>query len=306
MLTTTATAVFPDASALQLSALAKVGHPPYLQVCEGVPDADELIRRVQGHAAVLDNESLFTEAQLDRCPDLRIIVFLGTGASSYIDMEACRRRGIVVRNIADYGNRTVAEHATALMFAVYRDLGAQHQIMREGGWDGAPIGELAGKTLGLIGLGGIGAEMAQIGSGLGMRVIGWSRNPRSLAEVELRLLHQVVAEADVLSLHLALTPETAGLLDERMLRRMKRGSVLVNTARGALVDEAALVRLLEEGHIAGAGLDVFAAEPLPAGHPLRSAPNVVLSAHTGWQSPEAVDRLMARALVYLDEEMRRL
>ncbi len=303
----TATAIFPDASDLQLAAMAKLGGAPAaMTVHEGMPDGEELVRRVQGHAAILNNESFFTSEVLDRCPDLRVIVFLGTGASSYIDMAACAERGIVVRNVAGYGNRTVAEHAAALMFAVYRDLGNQQEAMLRGGWAGAPIGELQGKTLGLVGLGGIGAEMAGIGRALGMRVVGWSRSARRDGTVEDRPLEQVLAEADVLSLHLALTPETTGMFDATMLRGMKRGSVLINTARGALVDEGALVAMLEDGHLAGAGIDVFATEPLPADHPLRLAPKVVLSAHTGWQSPEAIDRLMAKALEYLAEEMARL
>ncbi|MET0241326.1 MAG: NAD(P)-dependent oxidoreductase [Sphingobium sp.] len=301
------TAMFPDASDLQLASLDKLGgRPDWMTIREGIPDDAELVRRCQGHAAVLNNESYFTQDVLDQCPDLKVITFLGTGASSYIDMDACARRGIVVRNVAGYGNRTVAEHATALMFAVFRDLGNQQEIMRRGGWGGSPIGELSGKTLGLVGLGGIGNEMAAIGKALGMRVIGWSRSPHPDCVAEPVSFTTVLAEADVLSLHLALTPDTSGMFDAAMLRRMKRGSVLINSARGALVDEGALVALLEEGHLAGAGLDVFATEPLPADHPLRSAPNVVLSAHTGWQSPEAIDRLMERAMGYLREEMDRL
>ncbi|MFT3965298.1 MAG: NAD(P)-dependent oxidoreductase [Sphingobium sp.] len=303
----TPSAIFPDAVDLLLASMRRLGPPPsYMHIAEGVPDSTELVRRVQGHAAVLNNESYFTEDVLARCPDLRIIIFLGTGASSYIDLDACERRGIAVRNVAGYGDRTVAEHATALMLAVYRDLGNQQQAMRAGRWSGSPLGELSGKTLGLVGLGGIGVEMAAIGKAFGMRVIGWTRSGISGSCADILPLEQVVAQADVLSLHLALTAGTKGMFGEAMLRSMKRGSVLINTARGALIDDATLVAMLEDGHLAGAGLDVFATEPLPADHPLRTAPNLVLSAHTGWQSPEAVDRLMARALACLDEEMAKL
>lgn len=303
----TITSVFPDASDLQLLSIAKLGGTPTMMTMyKDTPDPAELVRRLQGHAAVLNNESYFTRDVIARCPELKAIVFLGTGASSYIDMDACAARGITVRNVAGYGNRTVAEHAAALMFAVYRDLGSQQEAMRRGEWTGAPIGELQGKTLGLVGLGGIGEEMAAIGKALGMRVLAWSRSPRADPPAEMRALDRVVAEADVLSLHLALTRETTGMFDAAMLRGMKKGSVLINTARGSLVDEAEVVAMLKDGHLAGAGIDVFETEPLPADHPLRSAPNLVLSAHTGWQSPEAIDRLMEKALTYLAEEMIRL
>jgi D-3-phosphoglycerate dehydrogenase len=190
------------------------------------------------------------------------------------------------------------------MFAVYRDLPTQHVAMRGGGWDeGRPIGELHGKTLGVIGVGGVGAEMGKIGRALGMKVIAWTRSPHNRqAELELNTLLET---ADVVSLHLALNEDTRNFLDRRRMRRMKRGAVLINTARAALVDEAELVAMLADGHLSGAGVDVYGSEPLPADHALRSAPNVALSCHTAWRSPEAVERLVRTGISHLADELSR-
>jgi D-3-phosphoglycerate dehydrogenase len=275
-------------------------------VFTGTPERPELIRRLQGFAGALTGESRVDEAVLRACPDLKVIVFLGTGASSYIDVEACSRHAVMVRNVSGYGDRVVAEHAAALMFAAYRDLGTQHFAMRSGGWDEArPIGELRGKVLGVVGLGAIGCEMALIGEALGMKVIGWSRQASSASCQQVEL-NRLLETADVVSLHLALTNETRRFLDRAALRRMKRGAVLINTARGGLIDEDEVAAMLADGHLAGAGLDVYQTEPLPADHKLRSSPNVVLSCHSGWQSPEAVERLVSTGLARLAEELQNL
>jgi D-3-phosphoglycerate dehydrogenase len=274
-----------------------------LTVFKGTPDRAELIRRLQGFRGALTSESCVDEHVLAACPDLKVIVFLGTGASTYIDVEACRRREVTVRTVAGYGNRVVAEHAAALMFTVYRDLPTQHVAMLAGGWDeGRPIGELHGKTLGVVGMGGVGAEMCQIGRALGMKVIGWRAADNRDSEMELDAL---LSTADVVSVHLALNEDTRSFLNRDRLRRMKRGAVLINTARGALVDEAELGAMLADGHLSGAGLDVYSSEPLPADHPLRMAPHVVLSCHTAWRSPEAVERLVRTGLAHLAEELGR-
>jgi D-3-phosphoglycerate dehydrogenase len=273
-----------------------------LTVFTGTPDKAELIRRLQGFDGALTGESCVDEEVLAACPDLRVIVFLGTGASTYIDVEACGRKGVTLRTVAGYGDRVVAEHAVALMFAVYRDLATQHLAMRCGRWDeGRPIGELHGKTLGVIGMGGVGAEMCQLGRALGMKVISWTRTPdRADAQVELSALLEA---ADVVSLHMALNEGTRGFLSRKRLRRMKRGAVLINTARGALVDEAELGAMLTDGHLRGAGLDVYSSEPLAAVHPLRTAPHVVLTCHTAWRSPESAERLVRTGISHLTDEL---
>ena len=148
--------------------------------------------------------------------------------------------------------------------------------MRSGGWDGAPLGELYGKTIGLVGVGAIGGEVARLALALGMDVLVWARRPVDIAGVQQVELDTLLSRADIVAPHLAYTPETAGFLNATRLRRMKRGSVFINTARAELTDEAEVLAMLHDGHLAGAGLDVFSAEPLPADHPLRRAPR----AHT--------------------------
>ena len=156
--------------------------------------------------------------------------------------------------------------------------------------------QLNGKTLGLIGLGGIGGEMARIARGIGMEVIGWNRSPRPQAGVPLVQLDELLGRADVISLHLALNDETRGFLDARRLARAKRGVILVNTARAALVDEAALLAALASGHVRHAGLDVFHAEPLKMDHPLARMDNVTLTSHAAFRTLEASETLMRRAI----------
>jgi D-3-phosphoglycerate dehydrogenase len=169
--------------------------------------------------------------------------------------------------------------------------------LRAGAWTQAEGFELAGRTLGLLGLGGVGGEMARIASGFGMRVVGWSRSgvPAGLP-VEAMALDDVLAASDVVSLHLALVEQTLGLLDAARIARMKRGAILVNTARGALVDEAAMLAALASGQLGHAALDVYAVEPLPATHPLLARDDVTLAAHSGWKSAAAAQRLMEAAL----------
>jgi D-3-phosphoglycerate dehydrogenase len=236
-------------------------------------------------------------ALLEAHPRLRSIVFLGTGASSYVDVEAAARLGIRVRTIRGYGDRSVAEHAFALLLAAARGIARMDRGLRAGAWTQAEGIELGGRTLGLLGLGGVGGEMARIASGFGMRVVGWSRSgmPAGLP-VEAMALDDVLAEADAVSLHLALCPETRGLLDAARIARMKRGAILVNTARGALVDEAAMLAALASGQLGHAALDVFSVEPLPATHPLLARDDVTLAAHSGWKSADAARRLMEAAL----------
>jgi D-3-phosphoglycerate dehydrogenase len=163
-------------------------------------------------------------------------------------------------------------------------------------WDPLESMQLNGKTLGLIGLGGIGRKVARIARGVGMEVIGWNRSPRPDAGVPLVGLDELLARADVISLHLALSDETRGLIDAKRLARTKRGVILVNTARGALVEERALLDALASGHVRHAGLDVFHAEPLKPDHPLARRENVTLTSHAAFRTLEASETLMRRAI----------
>jgi D-3-phosphoglycerate dehydrogenase len=190
----------------------------------------------------------------------------------------------------------VAEHTIALMMAACRDLARMDRAIRAGSWQPLEGVQVFGKTLGIIGLGGIGAEVARIAKGLGMRVIAWNRTPRSGALLPRVELDTLLATSDIVSLHLALNDETRGLLDAARIARMKPGAILVNTARGALVNEAALIAALNGGHIRHAGLDVFHNEPLKADNPLARLENVTLAAHAAFRTLEASMTLLRRAI----------
>jgi D-3-phosphoglycerate dehydrogenase len=204
--------------------------------------------------------------------------------------------GITVHTIKGYGDTAVAEHAIALMWAAARGLALMDRGVRAGQWIRTEGTQLTGKTLGLLGFGGIAAEVARIADGSGMRVIAWNRSPKQAPGVEFVTLDRLLAESHVLSLHLLLTDETRGFLDAARLARLRPGAILVNTARGALVDETAMIAALREGRLGHAALDVFDEEPLPPGHALTTLENVTLSAHSAFRTPEASETLLRRAL----------
>ncbi|WP_439394497.1 NAD(P)-dependent oxidoreductase [Bradyrhizobium sp. PMVTL-01] len=230
------------------------------------------------------------------CKALKHVVFLGTGARSYMNPEELGQRGISVHTIKGYGDTAVAECAIALMWASARNFGEMDRGMREGNWLRRDAMQLTGKTLGLIGFGGIAAETARMAAGCGMKVIAWNRTPKTHPAVTFLSLDKLLAESHVVSLHLLLNDETRGFLSRERIAQMRKGSILINTARGAVVDEDAMLEALRSGHIAHAGLDVFTIEPLPAGHPLTKLPNVTLSAHSAFRTPEASDNLIGAAL----------
>jgi len=256
----------------------------------------ELPRVLAGYEICVDDHSYMPTELVARCPSLKHIVFLGTGASSYMDVPALNGLGITVHTIKGYGDIAVAEHAIALMFACARELARMDRTVRAGGWSPLEGMQLNGKTLGIIGLGGIGCEVARIARGIGMEVIAWNRTPRPDAGVTLVDLDTLLSRADVVSLNLALNDETRGIIDGSRIARMKRGAILINTARGALVDETALIAALKSGQIGRAGLDVFHAEPLAQDHPLARMENVTLSSHAAFRTLEASMTLMRRAI----------
>jgi D-3-phosphoglycerate dehydrogenase len=181
------------------------------------------------------------------------------------------------------------------MWASARGIARMDREMRAGNWLREDGMQLTGKTLGLIGFGGIATEVARIALGSGMRVLAWNRSPKSFAGVDFVKLEKLLAESQVVSLHLLLNDETRGFLSRERIAAMKPGVILVNTARAAVVDEAAMIDALKSDHIRHAGLDVFNTEPLPADHPLTKLPNVTLSAHSAFRTPEASENLMAAA-----------
>jgi len=256
----------------------------------------DLPRLLAGYGICLDDHSYMPTEFVARCEGLKHVVFLGTGASSYMDVAALNGLGVQVHTIKGYGDTAVAEHTVALIFACCRELARMDRAVRRGVWDPLESMQLNGKMLGLIGLGGIGREVARIARGIGMEVIAWNRTARTEAGVPLVDLNELLTRADIISLHLALTDETRGMLGAQQLAGMKRGVILVNTARGALVDERALLDALERGHIRHAGLDVFHSEPLQPDHPLAQLENVTLTSHAAFRTLEASMTLMRRAI----------
>ena len=256
---------------------------------------DDLPDLLDGYAIAIDDHSYMPIDVIARCTTLKHIVFLGTGAASYMDVAALAGIGVTVHTIKGYGDTAVAEHTIALMWACARDLARMDRGVRAGVWQPREGMQLRGKTLGIVGLGGIGREVARIAGGMGMNVIAWNRTAVS-SPVPLVSLDEILRRADVLSLHLTLNDETRGLLDATRLARLKPGAILVNTARGALVDEAALIAGLTSGRIRHAGLDVFHDEPLKADHPLARLENVTLTAHAAFRTPEASQTLLRRAI----------
>ncbi|SEI16365.1 NAD(P)-dependent oxidoreductase [Tardiphaga sp. OK245] len=244
--------------------------------------------------AIVDHTYLPTDVA-KQCTGLKHVVFLGTGARSYMHIEELAALGIEVHLIRGYGDTAVAECAIAHMWAAARGLAQQDREMRAGNWLRDESMELTGKTIGLIGFGGIAAEVARITLGSGMKVLAWNRSPKSHPGVEFTDMETVLAKSDVVSIHLLLNDETRGMITRERIGQMKKGAILVNTARGAVVDEAAMIDALRSGHLRHAGLDVFDIEPLPAGHVLTTIPNVTLSAHSAFRTPEASVNLIAAA-----------
>ncbi len=258
--------------------------------------ASELPGLLAGYDFVLNDHTQMPTSAMRLCKGLKHVVFLGTGARSYMNPEELAEIGITVHIIKGYGDTAVAEHTIALMWAAARGIAAMDGGLRAGQWLRTEGMELTGKTIGLLGYGGIAAEVARIAGGSGMRVLAWNRSAKTAPGVTFVDLDTLLAESAVLSLHLLLNDETRGFLSAERIARMRPGAVLVNTARGALVDEAAMIAALRSGHLRHAALDVFDTEPLPAGHELTTLPNVTLSAHSAFRTPEASDKLLRMAL----------
>jgi D-3-phosphoglycerate dehydrogenase len=257
--------------------------------------ADQVPALLDGaEIVIIDHTPLPTDIAR-RCTGLKHVVFLGTGARSYMNPEELAELGIEVHLIKGYGDTAVAECAIALMWSAARGISRMDREMRAGNWLREDGMQLTGKTLGLIGFGGIAAEVARIALGGGMRVIAWNRSPKKHPGVEFVDIDTLLAQSHVVSLHLLLNDETRGFLSHERIAAMRPGVVLVNTARGAMVDEAAMIDALKSGHIRHAGLDVYNIEPLPADHPLTKLPNVTLSAHSAFRTPEASENLMSAA-----------
>lgn len=267
-----------------------------IAISMGPVAAADIPRLIAGYDTVINDATYFNEDTLKLCTGLKHIVFLGTGAASFVDLAAAARAGIKVSTISGYGDTTVAEHAMGLVFAAARHIGTMHKLMQDGGWRPMQGMELRGKTLGVVGLGGIGREMARIGSGVGLKVIAWNRSPRPDATVPMVSMDELMAKSDIVSLHLGLNDQTRGFLDRAKLQKAKAGVIVVNTARAGVVDEPALIDLLKSGHVRHYATDVFAQEPPKPDEPLLKLDNVTLTAHAGYNTPEAAMTMYRRAI----------
>lgn len=253
--------------------------------------------------AVLTNKVPVGRAELERWPELRYVGVLATG-TNLIDLEACRERGVVVTNVPAYSTPGVAQQAFSLLLELTNHVAAHDRAVREGAWQRCPdfsfwlnpVHELSGLKLGIVGFGEIGRALGRIGKAFGMEICAAERQHRPEIHgmtVKWLPLDALFAEADVLSLHCPLTPETHQLVNESRLGLMKQSAILLNVSRGPLVDEGALADALNEGRLAGAGIDVLNEEPPASGSPLIGARNCMVTPHMAWASVESRKRLIA-------------
>lgn len=261
----------------------------------------EVAQRIRDADIVITNKAPITADALAQAPRVRMIAVAATGTDN-IDLQACAARDIVVSNIRGYARNTVPEHTFALIFALRRSLVAYREAVRAGRWLEAgqfcffdyPIRDLAGSTLGIIGAGALGQATAAIGRALGLRVLFAAHGDHADTSEDFVPLDTLLAQSDIISLHCPLTPATRNLIDAAAFARMARRPLLINTARGGLVDEAALVDALQSGQLSGAGFDVVSQEPLPAQHPFQAIlghPGFILTPHVAWASDEAIQAL---------------
>lgn len=299
--------VFLDRESLK----AKVRKPAQAEsyVEHAKTSVDEVVAKLQGATVAITNKVPLRGETLKQLPQLKMIAVAATGYD-VIDVPYCKEHGIAVANIRNYAVHTVPEHAFALILALRRNILAYRQDVEAGVWQKSDqfcffthdIGDLHGATLGIIGEGAIGQGTAAIARGFGMKVIFADHEPPKMPGVEFTPFEQVLAESDVISMHCPLTPSTRNLIGLEQMRRMKRNALLINTSRGGLVDEAALIQALDEGLIAGAGFDVLTTEPPKNGHPLLDVrrPNFILTPHVAWASDGAMQFLADQLIDNID------
>jgi glycerate dehydrogenase len=281
---------------------ATVRRPAFAHSWEehGSIGANEVVPCLARASIAIVNKTRIDAAAIAQLPNLRLIAVAATGTDN-VDIAACRARGIVVSNIRNYAVHTVPEHTFALILALRRSLLAYREDVARGRWQasaqfclsGHPVRDLHGSTIGIFGEGAIGQGVARIARGFGMRVLFADHAPPKAPGVDFTAATEVLAQADVISLHLPLTPATRNLIGARELAAMKPGALLINTARGGLVDEAALAGALRDGRIAGAGFDVLSREPPTGGNPLLASDlaSLIVTPHVAWSSAEAMQAL---------------
>ncbi len=273
-----------------------------LRIFHDFPDScDEQLRRAKDASIIINSRGNlhWTADLLSALPKLRMMTTVSIGTDA-VDLVAARNQGLVVCNVPGRTAHIVAEHALALLLAAARQLAFQTAELRAGRWTAQQNTLISGKTLGIVGTGSIGTAMIQLGKAIGMTVLAWTFHPSEQRAKDLDVkfveLPELLRSSDAVSIHVKLTPDSRHLIGTEELALMKRGSILVNTARGPVVDTGALVEALNSRHLAAAGLDVFDQEPLPADSPILSCEQVVLSPHSADQMPEGIDLLNCGAI----------
>ena len=283
--------------------LKKGGHRLSVRDTRGLSDA-ELLPIVRDANVLLLSYRPLSRAVIEGCPNLKLICVAFTGLD-HVDQQACKARGIILHNAAGYAVHAVSELAIGLMIAVLRRIVSADAAIRAGGDNHELTGhELFGKTLGVVGCGAIGLQVARLGNVLGCRVLGFDRHVLRVDDVVIERvkLDELLSRSDIVSLHVPLTVGTRGLIGHEQLARMKPSAILINTARGPVVDQSALIEALKGNRLAGAGIDVLDTEPpLPANHPIFRAPNTVLLPHIGFETSEALSAKAEIALRYLED-----
>ena len=299
--------VFLDRASLKAKVRTPKGAGAYVEYEKTSPE--EIVPRLEGADVAIVNKVPMRAPTLERLPDLKMIAVAATGYD-VIDVAYCKAHGIAVANIRNYAVHTVPEHAFMLILALRRSLLAYREDVQHGAWNKSdqfcffthPIGDLHGSTLGIVGEGAIGQATAAIGRAFGMKVLFADHPPPKMEGVTFTPHEEVLAQSDVISLHCPLMPSTRNLIDLAAFRKMKRTALLINTARGGLVDESALIQALDAGLIAGAGFDVLTVEPPRNGHPLLDVrrPNFILTPHIAWASDGAMQFLADQLIDNID------
>ncbi|MBM4330221.1 MAG: D-2-hydroxyacid dehydrogenase family protein [Deltaproteobacteria bacterium] len=262
---------------------------------EKASSPEELQQRLKGAGVAINIRaySKFTEPLLRSCPQLKLIAVLGIGTDN-VDLTAASRLGIKVSNTPGFSAVSVAEHTLALMMAAARKIPAHEQELRNGRWTRLPMTQLHGKTLGIVGLGNIGRQLASLARGIGMNIMAWTLNPSpdraAEAGVQFVEFDQLLSQSDVIAITIRASEKTRNLISRQALARVKPSCILVNTARASIVDTAAMIEFLQTGKLAAAALDVYDQEPLPPADPLLSLANVVLSPHNAGMTAEAIEK----------------
>ncbi|MBQ8556713.1 MAG: D-2-hydroxyacid dehydrogenase [Clostridia bacterium] len=261
---------------------------------------EDILPRIGDAPILLTNKTPITAATMDACPQLKYIGVLATGFN-VIDVAAAKARGIVVANVPSYGTQAVAQFVMAQLLEICHRIGHHNTAVQQGRWTACrdfafwdyPLMELAGKTIGIVGYGRIGQATAELARAFGMKVLAYSRHGRGEPYVTLEELYE---KSDIVSLHCPLTPDNAGMIDRHAIAKMKDGVILLNTARGGLINEADLREALLSGKVYAAASDVVSTEPIKADNPLLGLDNMIITPHIAWASHEARQRLMDTAI----------